>query len=370
MRHIYLDYVSTTPLAPAVQEAMIPFLAEFFGMPNGSHWLARASAEAIEDARSRLGTLLGVQRDEIVFTSGAIESINLALKGSVLRRRPFDTHVVITSVDQPSVQAVANYLETWGCDITVLPVSSTGLILPEDLEAAIQPATTLVSIPHVVADTGVIQPVRGLAEVCHRRKVLLHVDASFSAGQIPISALEMGADMISLCGHRMYAPKGTGVLYVRHGLALEPIMHGVGHESGLRAGTQHLAGIVGLGRASQLVRDSLEIHTTRIAKLRDRLFAGLCATLGQSLPIYGDAATKVAGTLAVGIPGCSAQELLARTPEICAQALTNSHILQAMGISLAECRSAIRFSIGWYTTEEEIDHAISALASTWESLRG
>jgi cysteine desulfurase len=370
MRHIYLDYVSTTPLAPAVQEAMIPFLAEFYGVPNGAHWLARASAEAIEDARSRLGTLLGVQRDEIIFTSGAIESINLALKGCVLRRRPFDTHVVIAAVDQPSVHTVANFLESWGCDISILPVSPLGILSPADLDAAIQPTTTLVSIPHVVADTGVIQPVRALAEVCHRRNVLLHVDASFSAGLVPVAAQEMGADMLSLSGHRMYAPKGSGALYLRHGLAIEPLIHGVGHESGMRAGMQHLAGIVGLGRAAQIVRDSLDIHAARISKLRDRLYAGLCATLSQALPLYGDASARVPGTLAVGFPECSAEELLARTPEICAQALTTSTTLQAMGATLAECRSTIRFGIGWYTTEEEIDHAISALAATWESLRG
>jgi cysteine desulfurase len=369
MRNIYLDYASTTPLSPVVQEAMIPFLAEFHGAPAGSHWLARASAEALEDARGRVASLLGAQRDEIVFTSGSIESINLALKGTVLRRRPFDAQLILTEVDQPSVLAVAQFLETWGCGLTILPVTSQGLVTAAALEAAITPETVLVSLPHVVPETGVVQPAVELGEVCRQKNVLLHLDATYSAGQIAVDARTTGADLISISGHRLYAPKGTGALYVRHGLPLEPLLHGVGHEAGLRAGLQHVAGLVGLGRAAQMVRDSLETLSERLARLRDRLYNGLRAAIGETLPLYGDQAERVAGTLAVGFPRCLAEELLARTPEICAQPLAMSPALQAMGIAAGECRSAIRFSVGWYSTEEEIDHAISLLASAWESLQ-
>jgi cysteine desulfurase len=369
MRHIYLDYNTTTPLAPAVQEAMIPFLAEFYGAPTGSHWLARASSEAMEDARSRVGLLLGVQRDEIVFTSGATESVNFALKGIVLRHRPVAAHLVITAVDHSCVREVAEYLETWGCGVSIVPVTGQGVVTAAAIESALQPETVLVSVPHVVGETGVIQPVRAIAEVCRRNNVLLHLDAAQSAGRIPLNAQELDVDLLSLSGHKMYAPKGTGVLYVRHGLHLEPLIHGVGHEAGYRGGVQHVAGIVGLGRAANLVRENLDSAATHLTKLRERLLGGLCATLGEALPVYGDKVNRAPGVLCVGFPEVVAEDLLARANEICAQSMTTAASLLAMGVSATECRSAVRFSLGWYTTEEEIDRTISTLSSAWESIR-
>lgn len=369
MRHIYLDYNTTTPLAPEVQEAMVPFLAEFYGAPAGAHWLARASAEAIEDARSRLATLLGAAREDLVFTGGGTESVNLAVKGTVLRQRPVAAHLVITAADHGCVHDIAKFLESWGCEVSVAPVTGQGVVTAAAVESLLRPETVLVSIPHAAADTGAIQPIRAIGEVCHRNEIPLHVDASQTVGKLPVLVDELDIDLLSLSGHKMYAPKGVGLLWVRPGLALEPLIHGPGHEAGLRGGTQSIAGIVGFGRAATLAKESLEEQTPRVAKLRDRLLAGLCATLGQGLTVHSERVLRLPNTLCVCFPGVAADELLQRAGEVCALPVGSSSMLTAMGILPKDTRGAVRFSVGRYTTEEEIDRATAILAATWESLR-
>src|SRR5688572_8367789 len=267
MRQIYLDYNTTTPLAAEVQEAMVPFLAEFYGAPGGTHWLARASAEAIEDARSRLATLLGAAREDLVFTSGGTESVNLALKGIVLRQRPVAAHMVVTAADHTCVLETAKFLESWGCDVSIAPVTGQGVVTAAAIENLLRPDTVLVSVPHAAPDTGTLQPIRAISEVCHRNEIPLHVDASQTLGKLPVMVDEMEVDLLSFSGHKLYAPKGVGGLYVRPGLAVEPLLHGPGHESGLRGGVQNIAAIVGLGRAASLVKETLETEPPRLAKL-------------------------------------------------------------------------------------------------------
>jgi cysteine desulfurase len=369
MRHIYLDYNTTTPLAAEVQEAMVPFLAEFYGAPNGSHWLARASAEAIEDARSRLATLLGAAREDLVFTGGGTESVNLAIKGTVLRQRPVAAHLVITAADHGCVPDIARFLESWGCEISIAPVTGQGVVTAAAVESLLRPETVLVSVPHAAGDTGAIQPIRAIAEVCHRNEIPIHLDASQTAGKLPALVDELDVDLLSLSGHKLYAPKGVGLLWIRPGLALEPLVHGPGHEAGLRGGTQSIPGIVGLGRAATLAKESLEDEAPKLAKLRDRLLAGLCATLGQSLTVYSERVLRLPNTLCVCFPGVSADDLLQRAGEVCAQPVGASTMLTALGAAAKESRGAVRFSVGRYTTEEEIDRAIAILSTAWESLR-
>ncbi len=369
MRHIYLDFNTTTPLAPEVQEAMVPFLSEYYGAPGGTHWLARASAEGIEDARSRLGSLLGAAREDIVFTSGGTESVNLALKGIVLRHRPVAAHMVITAADHPCVFETARFLESWGCDVSIAPVTGQGVVTGAAVEALLRPETVLVSVPHAAGDIGTLQPIRAIAEVCHRNEIPLHVDASQTLGKLPVMVDEMEIDLLSISGHKLYAPKGVGALYVRPGLPLEPLIHGFGHESGLRGGTQNIAGIVGFGRAASLAKELLETEPLRLGKLRERLLAGLCATLGKSLAVYGERAARLANTLCVGFPGVGGDELLARAGEVCAMAVGASPLLTSMGLSAKDARGAVRFSLGRSTTEAEIDRAVTILAGSWESLR-
>jgi cysteine desulfurase len=369
MRHIYLDYNTTTPLAPEVQEAMVPFLAEFYGAAVGSHWLARASAEAIEDARSRLASLLGGAREDIVFTGGGTESVNLAIKGTVLKQRPVAAHLVITAADHGCVFDVAKFLETWGCDVSIAPVTGQGVVTAAAIESLLRPETALVSVPHAAGDTGVIQPIRAIADVCHRNEIPLHLNASQTAGKLPVLVDELDVDLISLSGHKMYAPKGVGALWVRPGLALEPQLHGPGHEAGLRGGTQNIAGIVGFGRAATLAKEPLEEQSVRLARLRDRLLAGLCATLGEALTVYGEQVQRLPNTLCVSFPGIGGDELLQRASEVCALPVGASPMLTAQGVSAKESRCAVRFSVGRYTTEEQIDRAIAILAAAVESLR-
>ena len=369
MRHIYLDYNTTTPLAPEVQEAMVPFLAEFYARPAPlTGWLGPPPRRS-KTQRARLATLLGAAREDLVFTTGGTESVNLALKGTVLRQRPVAAHLVVTAADHACVLDTARFLETWGCDVSIAPVTGQGVVTAAAIESLLRPETVLVSVPHAAGDTGTLQPIRAIAEVCHRNEIPLHVDASQTVGKLPVMVDEMDIDLLSLSGHKLYAPKGVGALYVRQGLPLEPLLHGPGHESGLRGGTQSIAGIVGLGRAASLAKESLEIDPPRLAKLRERLLAGLCATLGQSLPVYGERAARLANTLCVGFPGVSGDEFLGRAGEVCALAVGASPLLTSMGLSAKDARGAIRFSLGRSTTEQEIDRAVAILAGTWESLR-
>jgi cysteine desulfurase len=369
MRHIYLDYSTTTPLAPEVQQEIVPFLAEFYGSPNGAHWLARASAEAIEDARSHVASLLGTSREEIVFTSGGAEAANLAIKGVMLRRRPIAAHLVISAADSGCVVDVARFLESWGCEVSIAPVTGQGVVTARAIETLLRPESVLVSVPHAAAETGAIQPIRAIAEVCQRHDVLLHVDASQSVGKLPLAVEEVEIDLLSISGHKLYAPKGVGALYVRAGLALEPLIHGAGHESGLRGGTQNIAGIVGLGRAALLAREFVDQAGPLLSRLRDRLLVGLCASLGQSLTVYAEKVQRLPDVLCVCFPNVAAEDLLARASEVGALPVGASPLLLAMGVPPQQARGAVRFSVGRYTTEDEIDRAVAILASAWESLR-
>jgi cysteine desulfurase len=369
MRHIYLDYNTTTPLAPEVQEAMVPFLAEFYGTANGTHWLARASAEAVEDARSRVASLIGATGEELLFTSGGTESANLAIKGMVLQQRPVAAHLVITAADHACVHDTARFLESWGCEVSIAPVTGQGVVTAAAIDALLRPETALVSVPHAAAEIGTLQPIRAIAEVCHRNEVPLHVDATQTVGKLPLAVDEMDVDLLSISGHKLYAPKGVGALYVRQGLLLEPLIHGPGHESGLRGGTQNVAGLVGFGRAATLARESVEELAPRLTKLRDRLFAGLCATLAQPLAVFGEKVQRLPNVVAIGFPGVAADDLLARATEVCGLPINASPLLTAMGVAPQEARGAIRLSVGRYTTDDEIDRAIAILSTAWESLR-
>lgn len=369
MRHIYLDYNTTTPLAPVVQEAMVPFLAEYYGTPSGAAWINRASAEAIEDARSRVASLINAHREEIIFTSGATESVNLAIKGTVLWRKSVPAHIIATTIDHASVLETLQFLESWGCDVSYAPVSGQGVVTAAAIEGMLRPETALVCMPHVGFETGAIQPIKAIAEICHRNEVLLHVNAAGSLGRLSVHAKDLDADLISMSAHQMYAPKGTGALYVRQGVALSPLIHGPGHESGLRGGTQHVAGIVGFGRAASLVRDTLDSIVARHEALIARLRAGLLNTLGQSVDVFSDKVPRLSNCLCVSLANVDAIDLLMRAAEVCALPVGRSPSLISMGITPVKSLGAIRLSVGWYTSDEEIDRASALLSNAWDSLR-
>ena len=375
MRPIYLDYNATTPIAPAVQEAMLPFLAQHFGNPSSDHTLGRACYEAVEDARLRVARLLGVDRDEIVFTSGGTESNNLAIKGIALRHAPAGSgHLVISAIEHPAAAEPARYLESLGYGLTLVDCDGQGVIDPEAVEAAIRPDTVLVSIMHANNEIGTVEPISQIAGICRARGVLIHTDAAQTVGKIPTRARELGVDLLSVAGHKMYGPKGIGALYVRRGVALESQMHGAGHERGMRAGTEIVPYIVGLGRAASLAENSLNSSVDHLASLRDRLQRQLCEGIGEDLIVNAAKADRLPSTLSVNFPRVSASVMLRRIPELCASTGAACHsgsenlspTLAAIGLTARITRGTMRLSVGWYTTEEEIDRAVNLLVAAWE----
>lgn len=378
MRTIYLDYNATTPIAPAVQEAMLPFLAEHYGNPSSSHALGCACHEAVEDARSRVAALIGADSDEIVFTGGGTEANNLAIKGVAFRQFPVEKgHLVISAFEHPAVVEPARFLERLGYTVSIVPVSEQGVVDPRQVAAAMRPDTLLVSIMHANNEIGAVQSVREIAALCRKRGVLVHTDAAQSTGKIRVSVAELGVDLLTIAGHKLYAPKGVGALYVRRGTTLEPVLHGAGHERGLRAGTENVAYIVGLGHAASLAEKSLAESSERLAMLRDRLQSRLHEGIGKALSVNGRKADRLPNTLSVNFPEVTGSALLRRVPELCASTGAACHAgstqmsptLAAIGLSPEVAQGAVRLSVGWYTDEDEVDRAASLLIAAWEALR-
>jgi cysteine desulfurase len=374
---IYLDYNATTPIAPSVLEAMLPFLREHYGNPSSGHALGHACREAMEDARSKVGILLGADRDQIVFTSGGTESNNLAICGTMMQGVPgVAGHLIISAVEHPAVVEPARYLERLGFDLTIVECDSRGVVSPAKVEAAIRPDTRLASIMHANNETGVIQPLREISEICREHNVLLHTDAAQTVGKIGAFVEELGVDLLSVAGHKLYAPKGVGALYVRRGVRLEPVMHGAGHEMGLRPGTENVPYIVGLGQACMLAFRGLEDSARQLETLRDRLYTQLSQVIGGRLKVNGQPADRLPNTLSVNFPDVAAAEMITRLPELCVSIGSACHsgmagmspTLAAMGLDPDEARGTMRLSVGWFTSEEEIDRAASLLLGAWESL--
>jgi cysteine desulfurase len=377
MKTIYLDYNATTPIAPSVIEAMLPFLSEHYGNPSSNHALGRACQEAIEDARGQVAALIGADRDEVFFTSGGTESNNLTIQGvMLLNTPPMDGHLIISAIEHPAVAETAHHLQRMGFEVTVVRCNGQGLVEPDEVEAAMRPDTRLVSIMHANNETGVIQSLGEISQICRDHEVLFHTDAAQTIGKIPAYVDELGVDMLSLAGHKLYAPKGIGVMYVRRGVKLEPLLRGAGHESGLRPGTENVPYIVGLGQAAMLVLKSLDASRERMAMLRDRLQDRLIAAIGSGLRVHGDGAPRLPNTLSVSFPEVAGADLLARLPELCASTGSACHsghfgmspTLAAMGLSVDEARGTVRLSVGWFTSEDEIQRAADLLIGAWEAM--
>ncbi len=376
MRSIYLDYNATTPLAPAAQESMLPFLAEQFGSPTRGYALGLAAQGAVQDARGKVARMLGAAADEIVFTSGGTESNNLALKGAAILRGLGHGHVVISALEHASVHQPAVFLERLGYDLTVVGCDSSGVVSPADVLNALRPDTLLVSIVHANHEIGTVQPLREIAEICRRREILLHSDASQSVGKLPVNVAELGVDLLSIAGHKMYAPKGIGALYVRREVALEPVLHGEGQERGLRAGMENVPAIAALGAAAHVVELDIVAASGRLGMLRERLWERLAGGIGARLGRNGPEARTLPNTLSVNFPGVNGAELLARCPEVLATTgaaagnadSPRSPALQAIGLPAAVAAGTIRLSLGWYSSEDEIDRAADSLVYGWENL--
>lgn len=361
MRHVYLDYNASTPIDPAVVAAMTPFLSESFGNPSSGHWAAGPAKAAIEKARRQISALLGCEHDEVVFTSGGTEANNLALKGVYFARRDIGDHIITTRVEHPAITAPCHFLEHLGARITYLPVDRFGRVDPDDLVKAIAPRTVLVSIMHANNEVGTIQPIEECARIARDHGVLFHTDAAQSVGKIATDVNRLGVDLLSIAGHKLYAPKGVGALFVRRGIRLEPLLHGAGHESGRRAGTESALLAVGLGKACELARDLSSMD--RVLALRDQFWHELQVRFGNRIALNGHPANRLPNTLNVSFSGRVGAEILDRLDGIAASTGSACHsgrielspVLEAMGVAPEMGMGAIRFSLGRGTTREEID---------------
>ncbi len=369
MKPIYLDYNATTPLDPLVIEAMRPCLEENFGNPSSTHWYGIQAKLAVEIARRQVAELLNCDADEIVFTSGGSESNNYAIKGVAFANRHKGNHIITSSIEHPAVSEVCRYLERRGFRITYVAVDGYGVVDLEALEKAISPRTILVTVMHANNEVGTIQPLAEIVRIAKKHGVLVHTDAAQSVGKIPTDVKELGVDLLSVAGHKLYAPKGIGALYIRHGVTLEKLVHGADHEQNLRAGTENVLEIVGLGKACEVAKQSMKKNMAHMQKLRDHLYSGIKKRF-PAVKLNGHPKQRLPNTLSLSFPNIEANLLLNELDGVAASAGAACHsdsidvssTLAAMAIPDEYAMGTIRFSTGRFTTEDEIERAIDFIS--------
>jgi cysteine desulfurase len=372
---IYLDYNATTPVDPLVADAIEPYLHQHFGNPSSTHVYGRNAHQAVERAREQVALLIGAHTDEIVFTGCATEANNLAIRGVARALRDQGRHLITSAVEHPAVEQPFARLSDDGWEVTVIPVDIYGQVDPAQLSDALRDDTVLVSIMHANNEVGTIQPVEEIAAITNPRGILLHTDAAQSAGKIPVSVDDLGVDLLSLAGHKFYATKGVGVLYVRRGTALQPVLVGAGHEAGLRPGTENVPAIAGLGEAARIAHQHKPGQIQQLRRLRDQLHTRLAEAIPE-LQLNGHPEQRLPNTLNLSFPGVDGRDLLAHAAaEVAASVGSACHeesdlvsgVLGAMGIEAERARGAVRLSIGTPTTEVEIEHAAKALIAAWQA---
>jgi cysteine desulfurase len=376
---IYLDNHATTPVDPRVLEAMLPHLTARFGnAASHSHQFGWEAASAVEEARRQIACLIGASPAEIVFTSGATESDNLAIQGTIEAEadRGRGAHIITVASEHKAVLDTCQYLERFGCKVTYLPTGSDGVIDLDQLKDAFTPATVLVSIMAANNETGVLQPVEEIGKLCRERGVVFHSDAVQALGKVPLDVKRMNLDLASLTAHKNYGPKGCGALYVRAGTNLAAMVHGGGHEHGMRSGTLNVPGIVGFGKACEISRVEMPEESCRIAGLRNRLRDKLLAELSDLL-MNGSMEHRLPGNLNISFRGVEGETLMTALKDIAVSGgsachsdkVEPSHVLKALGLTDADASSAIRFGIGRFNTEAEIDYVAGRVVEAVKGLR-
>jgi len=374
---IYLDYNATTPHDPEVIEAMRPFLETEFGNPASGHWYGIASKQAVERARRQVAGLLNCNPEEVVFTSGGTESNNHAIMGIARAQRAKGNHIVTCEIEHPAVIEVCRHLEIFGFETTYLPVDQYGSIDVSVMEKAIQPATILITIMHANNEVGTVQPIAEISGLARRHGITLHTDAAQSVGKIPADVNELGVDLLSIAGHKVYAPKGVGALYIRQPLKPDKFCYGAGQEKGWRAGTENVLGIVGLGKACEIAVRDFEKKMELMQQMRDRLHEGLTAKI-DAVRLNGHPDKRLPNTLSLSFKGLEANRILEEIGlEVAASAgaachsdtVEISHVIEAMGVPLEWGKGTLRFSVGRMTTTEEIDRAVQVVADAVNKLR-
>ncbi|AYY14587.1 cysteine desulfurase [Actinobacteria bacterium YIM 96077] len=370
---VYMDYNATTPVDPRVVEACLPYLTDHFGNPSSGHAYGKAAHEAVITARGSVAGLLDCAPDDVVFTGGGSESDTLAIRGAALAHRARGSHIITQATEHPAVLAACDSLaRLHGFRITRLPVDDTGKVDPAELDAAITPDTVLVSIMHANNETGTVQPIEDLADRAHAHGVVFHTDASQTAGKAGISVRRLGVDLMTVTGHKMYAPKGIGVLYVRPGLQLEPAIYGGGQERGLRAGTENVALIVAFGHAARLARDNHIAEGRHFRHLRDTLHQQLDQQLPGRVHLNGHPTSRLPNTLNISIDGVPGARALDATPDVAASSGSACHegetqpsmVLTAMSLPAERARCALRLTLGRWSTHDDISRAATSLSET------
>ncbi|MBT5829472.1 MAG: cysteine desulfurase [Candidatus Latescibacteria bacterium] len=374
---IYLDYNATTPHDPAVISAMRPFLETHFGNPSSGHVYGQFTQDAVKTAREQVARLLNCSPNEVIFTSGGTEANNFAIKGLAFARSDLGNHIVTTQIEHPAVMEVCAWLETQGFEVTYLPVDETGRIDVGELEAALLPETILISVMHANNEVGTLQPIEEIAALAQRHEIAFHTDAAQSIGKVGVDVRALGVDLLTVAGHKLYGPKGVGVLFVHNDIILEKFIHGAGHEMGWRAGTENVLEVVGLGTACEIIADDLEKHAAHLNGLRDRLENTLLNGVSD-IRVNGHAEHRLPNTLSVSFKGLDAEDILAEiSDDVAASAgaachsgeVRVSHVLAAMKVPLEWARGTLRLSVGRFTTGEEIDRAGDVIVKAVEKLK-
>jgi cysteine desulfurase len=374
---IYLDNHSTTPVDPRVLESMLPYLSERFGnAASRSHSFGWTAEEAVETARAQVAALIGANKDEIVFTSGATESDNLAIKGIAEAYRSKGNHIITAVTEHKAVLDSCKRLEKYGYGVTYLPVKKDGLIDLDALRQAMNDATILVSIMAANNETGVLQPIAEIGKLCREHGVLFHSDAAQAIGKIPLDVVQQNIDLLSISAHKAYGPKGVGALYVRNGVEIAATIDGGGHERGMRSGTLNVPGIVGLGRACEICHDEMPNESCRIAGLRNRLHEKIKAGLDE-VYVNGSMKQRLPGNLNMSFAGIDGEELMTAIDDVAVSsgaACTSAHIepsyvLKALGVSDELAQASIRFGIGRFNTDAELDYVAGKVVHTVQQLR-
>jgi cysteine desulfurase len=367
---IYLDYNATTPHDPEVIDAMRPFLEKEFGNPSSSHWYGTRPKKAVMEARRRVASLINCEAEEIVFTSGGTESNNHAVKGVALACRDKGNHIITSQIEHPAILEVCAYLEKIGYEVTYLPVDEHGMVRVSDVSDAITSKTILITIMHANNEVGTIQPIAEISELAKKHGILLHTDAAQSLGKISTDVGTLGVDLLSVAGHKLYATKGVGALYIRSGLILTQFMHGAGQESGWRAGTENVLEIVGLGKACEIARRDLEKNMNHMLAMRDRLYDGIKTECHQ-VRLNGHPEKRLPNTLSISFHNYEANRILEKIgSEVVASAgaachsdtVEVSHVLKAMGTPLDWAKGTLRLTTGRHTTADDIDRAVQVIS--------
>jgi cysteine desulfurase len=378
MQRVYLDHNATTPAAPEVIAAMLPFLAEEYGNASSIHSFGQRARAAVEHARESVAALLGARPGEIVFTSGGTEANNLAIFGLVNSAGSEKKHVITTQIEHHCVLNACQFLEREGFDVSYVPVSAAGVVDPENVRRAVRPETVLITVMHANNELGTLQPIDQIGRIAAEADIYFHTDAVQTAGKLPLDVARLGVDLLAISGHKLRAPKGVGALYVSKGTRLRPVLYGGHHERDRRPGTENVAGIVALGRATELAMEGMAADASRVSGLRDRLERELVARVSEAR-VNGAGAPRTPNTSNITFRHVEGESLVialdlrgvaCSTGAACSSgAVEPSHVLTAIGLAPEDARASLRFSLGHSTTEEEIDYAIGVVPAVVEHLR-